>query len=319
MDHHCPWTGNCVSHTTFPHFLRFVLYSCVSLGLLEYHLITRAYAIYQQRNLPSYLGPSMYALGHLLVMLATTTMMIFALSILLVTAANSLILNTMMIEHWEIERHEALIERARYMGGFVYGPGGVRVRIKRQEFPYDIGMWKNLVQGMGTSNVLAWFLPWGGAPSSESGWEFETNGFEDEGTTWPPIDPDKMPRPPPRNYEDTEHAFVHNDDVDEDIKAFRKRQHADLQRFKKPTGADIRRMEIEKSTDLNQEGGAYEIDEDYESEYEEGADGEEGWTSADGARLRDFGVDEEAELLDDDDIPLGELLRRRRVGAREDE
>jgi len=35
--------------------------------------------------------------------------------------------------------------------------------------------------------------------------------------------------------------------------------------------------------------------------------------------LRDFGVDEEAELLDDDDIPLGELLRRRRFVATEEE
>jgi palmitoyltransferase len=262
----------------------------------------------------------MYALAHLLVLLAATTMMMFALSVLLVTAVNSLMFNTMMIEHWEIERHEALIERARYMGGFVYGPGGIRVRIKRQEFPYDIGIWKNIVQGMGTNNVLAWVLPWGGGPSSDAGWAFETNGFEDEGTTWPPIDPDKMPRPSRGNYEDGEQAFVHDVDVDvdEDIQAFRRRQEADLQRFRQPSGAEIRQREIEKSTDLN-EGGEYELDEDYESEYEEGADGQEGWTSSDGTRLRDFGVDEEAELLDDDDIPLGELLRRRRFVATEEE
>jgi palmitoyltransferase len=40
--------------------------------------------------------------------------------------------------------------------------------------------------------------------------------------------------------------------------------------------------------------------------------GEEGWKDADGDRLRDFGVDEEVEFYDEDDVPLGELLRRRR-------
>jgi hypothetical protein len=58
-----------------------------------------------------------------------------------------------MIEGWEIERHETLLRRARHSGGFLDGPDGMKVRIKRQEFPYDIGIWNNLKQGMGTGNV----------------------------------------------------------------------------------------------------------------------------------------------------------------------
>jgi palmitoyltransferase len=54
---------------------------------------------------------------------------------------------------------------------------------------------------------------------------------------------------------------------------------------------------------------------EYESEVEEGIDGEEGWTNAEGDRLRDFGVDEDAELLAEEDVPLGELLRRRKARA----
>ena len=62
-------------------------------------------------------------------------------------------INTYTIEGWEIERHEALVRRARKQGGFVEAPGGVRVQIMKQEFPYDIGVWKNLKQGMGSGNV----------------------------------------------------------------------------------------------------------------------------------------------------------------------
>lgn len=41
--------------------------------------------------------------------------------------------------------------------------------------------------------------------------------------------------------------------------------------------------------------------------------GEEGWRSPEGDRLRDFGVDEMAEFYDEDDIPLAELIRRRKA------
>lgn len=40
--------------------------------------------------------------------------------------------------------------------------------------------------------------------------------------------------------------------------------------------------------------------------------GEEGWRTSDGDRLGDFGVDEEAEFYDEDDVPLAVLLERRR-------
>jgi palmitoyltransferase len=42
--------------------------------------------------------------------------------------------NTTTIESWEIERHEALLRRARVLGGYLDGPDGVKVRIERQEF-----------------------------------------------------------------------------------------------------------------------------------------------------------------------------------------
>ena len=40
--------------------------------------------------------------------------------------------------------------------------------------------------------------------------------------------------------------------------------------------------------------------------------GEEGWRNSEGDRLRDFGVEEEIEFYDEDDVPLAKLLRRRK-------
>jgi palmitoyltransferase len=147
---------------------------------------------------------------------------------------------------------------------------------------------------MGTSNVLLWFLPFGGAPSIASTANYEVNGFEDASKIWPPPDPDKMPRAERALNDDM--VEMEYETVREEKEAFRRRQEKDYERW----GGDLE-----------------EESEEYESEYEEGIDGEEGWTNSDGDRLRDYGVDEEAEVLADDEIPLGELLRRRKARAAE--
>lgn len=53
MDHHCPWTINCVSHRTFPHFFRFLFYSVTAMLYLEYFLWIRLSILFQNRSLPS--------------------------------------------------------------------------------------------------------------------------------------------------------------------------------------------------------------------------------------------------------------------------
>jgi hypothetical protein len=71
---------------------------------------------------------------------------------------STILFNTTTIESWEIERHETLVRRARVLGGSLEGPGGVNIVIRKQEFPYDIGIFSNVVQSMGdTMNVS--FLP----------------------------------------------------------------------------------------------------------------------------------------------------------------
>lgn len=138
----------------------------------------------------------MVQLAHFLVLGLVNSFTLFAIFILFVRSIWSLGENTTTIEGWEIERHKALLRRARISGGYLNGPGGAKIRLVKQEFPYDIGIWSNLVQAMGTRNVsmskapyapsirlkfwqpIAWFWPFAASPSLESGFDFEVNGFE---------------------------------------------------------------------------------------------------------------------------------------------
>ena len=113
----------------------------------------------------------------LFMFLAVNSLTLFALTVLLARNSWCLAANTTTIEGWEIERHETLVYQARKHGGYVYGPDGIKIRIQKQEFPYDIGIYQNIKQGMGSSPLL-WLWPFTSTPTKESGFDFETNGFE---------------------------------------------------------------------------------------------------------------------------------------------
>ena len=102
---------------------------------------------------------------------------LFALSIMFLRTSWSLATNVTTIESWEIERHETLLRRAKALGGYLDGPDGIKVRIVKQEFPYDVGIWKNIVQGM-SGGPLTWFWPLARSPPLSSGLWFEVNEFE---------------------------------------------------------------------------------------------------------------------------------------------
>lgn len=305
MDHHCPWTGNCVSHKTFPHFMRFLFYAVVSMIYLERFLYDRCAAIWGKRHSRYDLGPSATHMSILFVLLVTNSLTLFLVGIIFFRTFYSLSCNVTTIESWEIERHEQLLKRARVLGGYLDGPDGIKVRITKQEFPFDIGIFRNIAAGMGTNNFLAWLWPLARTPRTD-GTSFETNGFEDPGTSWPPPDPDRMPRLQ-RNTESAEAFTVSHNGLNgqDEVEAFKRRQQADFDRRAVQNGHVLRR----KSFHERFAPETYEPLDDNEA----GTDsGEEGWQDSGGNRLKDYGVDEDVEFYDEDEIPLAELLRRRK-------
>ncbi|KAA6406390.1 MAG: palmitoyltransferase pfa4 [Lasallia pustulata] len=279
------------------------------MGYLEYLLYFRARVVWDGRNLPSYLGPSVLELLSLFVLLLVNSITLFALSILLLRSLWSLGANITTIEGWEIERHSALLRRARVLGGYLDGPDGLRVKIFKQEFPYDIGIYQNIKQGMG-GGPLSWLWPLAASPSNDSGLEFEVNGFEDPSVVWPPPDPDRIPRRlRPVNPQD---AFTHGHyptSKEEQIDSFRRRQERDIARIRVPHSQVQRRRPFHERYSHAEELDA--VERGTESDGRRSSEGEEGWRNSEGDRLQDFGVDEDADFYDEDNVPLAELLRRR--------
>ncbi|KAL5357321.1 DHHC palmitoyltransferase-domain-containing protein [Aspergillus floccosus] len=304
MDHHCPWTSNCVSHFTFPHFIRFLFYAVAGMAYLESCLFDRVSIVWASKDLPSYMGPRVAQIAHLFVLVVLNSLTVFALGILLIRTIWALGSNTTTIESWEIERHETLLRRARYYGGYLQGPGGIRVRIKKQEFPYDIGIWSNIKAGMGGSaNIISWFWPLSRTPSRETGWDFEVNGFEDPHLSWPPPDPDRIPLPPR-----TETGSTVLETSYDGIQAFNQRKSDDMRRLAGMTVQRRKRFHQRAQEELR---GDNLTDQSESSDESDVQDGEEAWRNSEGERLRDFGVDEEIEFYDEEDIPLGVLMRQR--------
>ncbi|KAK8043672.1 DHHC zinc finger domain-containing protein [Apiospora rasikravindrae] len=394
MDHHCPWTSNCVSLQTFPHFLRFLVFTNVSLWTLLYFVFQRFHALWANRHLPAYLGPTLPQLVWVTVFGLVGMGTSLALGILLGTTVQGWLFNTTMIEGWEIERHDALLERRR--GAFGDGGGGgsnydedgywetrrdaddpALLRLDPVEFPYDVGIFANMAQAMGTANVLLWFFPFASGPrvapfptkheegADTTGWEYEENGLNDDEGMWPPPDPAKMRHTrawndkrrrelaAEREAYDRNTRGVANNNAD-DVQAFRRRQEMDMRRWHGRGGSAQQEAgrilgELEEV-----DGGGYEfVDDDrysygnYEDQDQDQEDqpphlgggivvdeGKSGWVNADGEQLGDYGVDEDAEFDDeddvlvdpvedeeeaheDDDVPLAELIRRRKVLTRD--
>ncbi|KAK7521716.1 palmitoyltransferase with autoacylation activity Pfa4 [Phyllosticta citriasiana] len=335
MDHHCPWIANCVSYTTYPHFFRILLYGTAAMWYNEYHLWLRLQVIWEKRRLPSYLGPTAPQLLHLFALTLVNTLTLVTVGLMLLRFGKMLVENVTTIETWEMERHDTLVHRAKFLGGYLAGPDGARVRIRRVEFPYDIGVWPNLVQAFGTRNILAWFWPFAATPSMRggAGLNFEVNGFEDASVAWPPPDPDRMPRI--RRTFNPEEAFTYRGDEltrknGIDIEAFRRRQEEDLKRWQTAnngTGSNTLQRQRPFHERFDSSGAIVPSDveseddsEELESEPDVGdggadADGEEAWKNSEGETLKDFGVDQDAEFYDEDDVPLSELIRRRQAMA----
>lgn len=101
------------------------------------------------------------------------------------------------------------------------------------------------------------------------------------------------------------------DSAYEEIEAFNRRQAEDMKRLNANVGVRRRKRfhdRVERAND--EESDSFEGS---DASHDSGSDdGEESWKNSEGERLRDFGVDEEIEFYDEEDIPLAVLIRQQR-------
>jgi len=112
-------------------------------------------------------------------------------------------------------------------------------------------------------------------------------------------------------FASTSDAFIHQDSDGSNegqLDAFRRRQQEDLRRYQDVEPPAYRRKPFHQRYKTM---GPHK--EDKQDRFLKTADleGEEAWRNSEGDRLNDFGVDEDVEFYDEDDIPLAELLSKR--------
>lgn len=173
MDHHCPWTMNCVGHANMPHFIRFLISVIIGTGYTFYQLCLVAADLYRDRYLPSYLI-SLREIIFTVALLPVDFFVLFSVSILFIRVIWNALEGKTQIETWEDDRVQSLIRRKL---------------VPRVDFPYDIDFYTNLTNAWG--HPLLWLWPFGEAPGD--GMHFEKNEALDGGAVWPPDHVDQYP------------------------------------------------------------------------------------------------------------------------------
>lgn len=113
MDHHCPWTNNCVGHRNFPHFIRFLVLVICNTAFVMIKLCERVGQYYEDRNLPSYLVDKT-EMFFVILLLPIDIFVLLTVFILFIRCITNFIFKGMtQIEIWEMERIESQIYTER--------------------------------------------------------------------------------------------------------------------------------------------------------------------------------------------------------------
>ena len=105
--------------------------------------------------------------------------------------------------------------------------------------------------------------------------------------------------------------FIHEDEPTLDVErvsAFRQRQQGDFDRHAHGSSGTILRRRVDSVSN-----GYDNLHGSQQPHIDDAGQDREGWRDSDGDRLDDFGVDENAEVFDEDNVPLAELIRKRQA------
>ena len=125
----------------------------------------------------------------------------------------------------------------------------------------------------------------------------------DPSVSWPPPDPDRIPSFEPDQAFTFQSASSSNEDA---VEAFRKRQSADIKRYEFTAYRRRPFHDRHRELDSQQTNAPLPAPTPHA--------GEEAWRNSEGDRLNDFGVDEDVEFYDEEDVPLAQLIRGRQAG-----
>lgn len=189
MDHHCPWIGNCVGNHNQAHFMRLLMAVSVAGGYLLAMICLR---VGDWWNTDWYLAPPSNTETVLIVLtFILGTPPVALTSLLMWYQWYLLAINTTTIETHEQDRVTRLIRRGQ---------------IPFFEFPFDVGVWRNLTDVFGP-NVLTWLWPF--APPVHDGLLFPVRQpYPEAQFLWPPRDP----RTSRRRHPLPDSAFTYGDE-----------------------------------------------------------------------------------------------------------